>query len=201
MGTNKGLKATMLLTAMALATVGCGGGNTASNTGDAKTPASGGDNAATGAAASTEPVTFTFFGGDASPNWNSMQDAVGKAITEKTGVTLNAEFAVSGTDQQKIALMIASGDYPEIIFPKGETSKLVNAGAMVDLTDLIEQHAPNIKRIYGPYMNRLKFSKEDPSIYTIPTNTMVDNTYFDAGGGFEVQVAVLEELGYPEIRT
>ncbi|OWA33120.1 ABC transporter substrate-binding protein [Saccharibacillus sp. O16] len=192
--------AALLMTSTLVVAAGCGGGGDKAATTE---PAKGSEatNAAAGAAPSKEPVTFTFFGGDASPNWNNMQDAVGKVITEKTGVTLNAEFAVSGTDQQKIALMIASGDYPEIIFPKGETSKLVDAGAMVDLTDLIDQYAPNIKKIYGPYMNRLKYSKEDPAIYTIPTNAMVDQTSFDAGGGFEVQLAVLEELGYPEIRT
>ncbi|QDH20666.1 ABC transporter substrate-binding protein [Saccharibacillus brassicae] len=186
--------AALLMTSTLVVAAGCGGGDAANKSSGAGTSSETG-------APSTEPIEFSFFGGDASPNWTGMQDAVGKAITEKTGVTLNAEFAVSGTDQQKIALMIASGDYPEIIFPKGETSKLVSAGAMVDLTDLIDKHAPNIKKIYGPYMNRLKFSKEDPSIYTIPTNSMVDNTAFDAGGGFEVQLAVLEELGYPEIRT
>ncbi|CAM4388383.1 ABC transporter substrate-binding protein [Saccharibacillus endophyticus] len=198
----KGLKAVALLSALAVVTAGCGGGGDTAT----KTPASTDtgtktETGATDTTPSTEPVTFSFFGGDASPNWTGMQDAVGKVITEKTGVSLNAEFAVSGTDQQKIALMIASGEYPQIIFPKGETSKLVDAGAMVDLTDLIDKYAPNIKKIYGPYMNRLKFSKDDPSIYTIPTNAMVDQTSFDAGGGFEVQLAVLEELGYPEIRT
>jgi len=190
--------AALLMTSTLVVAAGCGGGAETATT----TPASNDKGTTTAdAAPSTEPVEFSFFGGDASPNWTGMQDAVGKAITEKTGVSLNAEFAVSGTDQQKIALMIASGEYPQIIFPKGETSKLVSAGAMVDLTDLIDQHAPNIKKIYGPYMDRLKFSKEDPSIYTIPTNSMVDQTSFDAGGGFEVQLAVLEELGYPEIRT
>ncbi|CAM4388410.1 ABC transporter substrate-binding protein [Saccharibacillus endophyticus] len=190
--------AALLMTSTLVVAAGCGGGAETATT----TPASNDKGTTTtDAAPSTEPVEFSFFGGDASPNWTGMQDAVGKAITEKTGVSLNAEFAVSGTDQQKIALMIASGEYPQIIFPKGETSKLVSAGAMVDLTDLIDQHAPNIKKIYGPYMDRLKFSKEDPSIYTIPTNSMVDQTSFDAGGGFEVQLAVLEELGYPEIRT
>ncbi len=195
--------AALLMTSTLVVAAGCGGGSGGDKTATTE-PAKGTETTNTAAETttpSTEPVTFSFFGGDASPNWNNMQDAVGKVITEKTGVSLKAEFAVSGTDQQKIALMIASGDYPDIIFPKGETSKLVEAGAMVDLTDLIDKYAPNIKKIYGPYMNRLKYSKDDPSIYTIPTNSMVDQTSFDAGGGFEVQLAVLEELGYPEIRT
>lgn len=127
----------MLLLASALAiTAGCsgsGGGTTAS-----EKPVDSGD--------TTTPVTFTFFGADASPSWNNMKDAVGQEITKQTGVTIEAEYDVNNGGDQKIPLMAASGDYPDIIFPKGNLSKLVDAGAMLDLTDLIEEHAPNLKK-------------------------------------------------------
>ncbi|KAA8786169.1 putative aldouronate transport system substrate-binding protein [Paenibacillus sp. 4624] len=146
------------------------------------------------------PLTFDFFSVDPSPNWNGMKDEVGKVITAKTGITLNGEFAVSG-GQDRISLMAASRDYPDIVSPKGELSKLVDAGAMLDLTDLIEQHAPNLKKLYGNSMNRLKYSNEDQSIYVLPTYYAVDQKYFDAGGGFGIQHRVLKELGYPKVRT
>ncbi|GIP45245.1 ABC transporter substrate-binding protein [Paenibacillus sp. J45TS6] len=151
---------------------------------------------------SNAPITFSFFGADTSPYWNKMQDAVGKKITEATGVTINAEYDIaSGGGDDKIALMAASGDYPDMIFPKGNLSKLVDAGAMIDLTELIEEHAPNIKKMYGEEMNRLKYSNEDQAIYTIPTNGSVDQQTFDNTGGFELQHRVVKELGYPEIKT
>ncbi|GGH28286.1 ABC transporter substrate-binding protein [Paenibacillus segetis] len=150
----------------------------------------------------TSPISFTFFGGDASPNWNGMQDDVGKVITEKTGVTIDAEFDVgAGGGESKVALMAASGDVPDLIFAKGELSKLIDAGLIVDMTDLIDKYAPNIKKIFGDNMNRLKYSNEDQSIYSIVTNMGVDNQYFDATGGFEIQHRVLKELGYPQVRT
>jgi ABC-type sugar transport system, periplasmic component len=150
----------------------------------------------------TTPITFSFFGADASPNWNNMQDEIGKVITEKTGVTINAEYDIaSGGGENKIALMAASGQYPDIIFAKGELGKLVDAGAIIDLTDLIDKYAPNLKKLIGENTNRLKYSLDDQSIYSIPTNGGVDQQYFDATGGFEVQLRVLEELGYPEIKT
>ena len=96
----------------------------------------------------TAPVTFTFFGADANPNWSNMQDEVGKEITKQTGVTLNAEFAMSDPSQ-RLALIAASGDYPDLISPKGDLDKLIDAGAMLDLTDLIEEHAPNLKTVRG----------------------------------------------------
>ncbi|MFB5678656.1 ABC transporter substrate-binding protein [Paenibacillus terreus] len=149
----------------------------------------------------TEPITFTFFGADSSPQWNSMKDEVGQEIIKRTGVTLEAEFAISDNGQDRISLMAASGDYPDLVSAKAEVAKLVDAGAMIDLTDLINEHAPNLKKLYGPYMNRLKYSLEDPSIYVIPSYAGIDQTYFDATGGFEIQHRVLKELGYPEVRT
>lgn len=148
----------------------------------------------------TSDLTFDFFSVDPNPNWNGMQDEVGKVITAKTGVTLNGEFAVSG-GQDRVSLMVASRDFPDIVSPKGELSKLVDAGAMLDLTDLIEQHAPNLKKLYGNYMDRLKYSNEDQAIYVLPSYYAVDQKYFDAGGGFGIQHRVLKELGYPEVRT
>ncbi|PYE45856.1 extracellular solute-binding protein [Paenibacillus barcinonensis] len=145
-------------------------------------------------------LTLEFFSVDPSPNWNGMKDDVGKVITAKTGITLNGEFAVSG-GQDKISLMAASRDFPDIVSPKGELSKLVDAGAMVDLTDLIEQHAPNLKKLYGNFMNRLKYSNDDQAIYVLPTYYAVNQTYFDAGGGFGIQHRVLKELGYPQVHT
>lgn len=192
-----------LLLATTLLIGGCGnsGNNASSNTGSTGNTGNNAENSQN-AAEDTSPITFTFFGADASPNWNNMQDEVGKVITEKTGVTIQAEYDVgSGGGEQKIALMTASGDVPDFIFAKGSLSKLVDAGLIMDMTDLIEEHAPNIKKILGDNMNRMRYSNEDPSIYQITTNMGVDQQSFDAGGGFEIQQRVLKEFGYPEIRT
>lgn len=147
-----------------------------------------------------DTITFTLFSADPNPNWNQMRDEVGREITKRTGVALDAEFAV-GDPEQKIALIASSGEYPDLIMPKGAANMLVNAGAMIDLKPLIDEHAPNIKKVVGKYMKRLRWSEEDPSVYFIPTLSTVGNRYFDAGGGFQLQHAVVRELGYPEIRT
>lgn len=196
----------MLMSSMLIA--GCGGNNNnnAADSTATNAPANTGNNAEASAPADeamdTSPVTFTFFGADASPNWNKMQDDVGKVITEKTGVTIDAEFDVgSGGGDQKIAMMAASGDVPDMIFAKANLQNLVDAGLILDLTDLIDKYAPNLKKIYGENMNRLKYSNDDQKIYSIPTNMGVDQQSFDAGGGFEIQHRVLKELGYPQVKT
>lgn len=148
----------------------------------------------------TSPMTLTFFGADSNANWNKMQDDVGKEITKQTGITLDAEFAVSDP-AQRLALIAASGDYPDLISPKGDLDKLVDAGAMLDLTDLIDQHAPNIKKLFGDQIKRLRYSNDDPSIYVIPTYSAIDGVNFVAGAGFELQHRAVKEAGYPQINT
>lgn len=155
---------------------------------------------ATAQAEDLSPLTLSFFAEDPNPNWNNMKDDISKVITEKTGVTLDAEFAV-GDPQQKIALIAAGGDYPDIISAKADIGKLVDAGAVIDLTELIDKYAPNIKRVLGDNLARAKYTNEDQSIYAIPTWAAVDEKKFVAGGGFELQHRVLKEAGYPEIRT
>ncbi len=147
----------------------------------------------------TGPVTFSLFSADPHSQWDKMESPVSKAIKDKTDVTLDPEFDVNGGDQ-KISLMIASGEYPDLILPKGNAGNLVDAGAFIDLTDLIEEHAPNLKKIYGDYLSRLKWSNEDEAIYILPTSP-VDQTYFEPGTGFMLQHDVVQKLGYPEIRT
>lgn len=204
-------KALSLLTLTGLLVLsGCGGNNGNGNSADtasgtaSNSPASSGSASATtdSGTMDTTPISFSFFGADTSPNWNNMQDDVGKEITAKTGVTIKAEYDVaSGGGQSKIALMAASGQYPDMIFAKGELGKLVDAGAVIDLTDLINKYAPHLKAMIGDNMNRLKYSNDDQAIYSIPTNVGVNQQYFDATGGFEVQLRVLKELGYPQIKT
>lgn len=146
-----------------------------------------------------DPMTFTLFSADPNESWNQMQDDIGKVITARTGVTLKMEYASDPT--QKIASIAASRTYPDLIMPKGDGNILVDAGVMMDLTDLIEEHGPNLKKVYKDYMNRLRWSSKDHAIYFLPNLDTVDNIYFDASGGFQLQHAVVKELGYPEIKT
>lgn len=88
---------------------------------------------------------LTLFSADPHPQWDGMESPVGKVVKEKTGVTLKPEFDVNG-GTQKIALMVANGEYPDLIVPKGGAGTLVEAEALIDLTDLIEKHAPNLKK-------------------------------------------------------
>jgi len=190
-----GLSLLLVMTMLFLAA--CGSNNNNSNKG---TNNSGKDSNEQTTEETLEPLTIRLASGDVNPQWDNMQSEIGQFLKEKTGITLEQEFPVGGSDADMFALMVASDEYPDLVMPKGNVNKLVDAGALLDLRPLLEEHAPNIMKVYGEYLNRLVYSEEDPSIYTLPL-AGVGQTYFDAGGGFQIQHQVLEALGYPEIKT
>ena len=144
------------------------------------------------------PITLTFFNCDLNEDWDFTDD-VAKKITELTGVTLEITHPVAG-DAQAIPLMIASGEYPDLIYAKGDTGKLIDAGAIIKLDDMIEEKGDNLKALYGDQLDRLRASADDPSIYTVGTYG-VSAAVYEPGGTLQVQHDVLKDAGYPEINT
>jgi putative aldouronate transport system substrate-binding protein len=177
-----GVGATLLL-GVALVLSGCG----QSGNSDSKSTAG-----------TKKPVTFTLFTSDATEDL-IFDDPVAKAITEKTGVTLKIDHPVGG-DTQAIPLMIASGEYPDLIYAKGDLTKLIDAGAVIPLDDLIAKKGKNLKKLYGDQLVRLKNSVADPHIYSVGTYD-VNAGIWETDGTMQLQHAVLKELGYPKIQT
>lgn len=145
------------------------------------------------------PVTFTMFSSDQNTNYENMQSPVGKKITELTGVTLKMDYPV-GDPKQKVSLMVASGEYPDLIFAKNDTSMIVEAGGLIDLAPLIDKYGPNIKKLYGDYLNRLRWSKDDKSIYYLGTFG-VNEQQWEPKDGFMLQHRVVQDLNYPKLKT
>lgn len=144
------------------------------------------------------PTTLKVFYADQAEDIE-FTDPIAQKITELTGITLEIEHAVGG-DEQAVPLMIASGDYPDMIFAKGDTGLLVDAEAIIPLDDLIEERGADFKALYGDNLKRLKYSEEDPSIYTFGAYG-VNSVSWETDGNMQIQHAVLKELGYPEIKT
>jgi putative aldouronate transport system substrate-binding protein len=149
-----------------------------------------------------EKVTFSYFNGVAgAKDKNTNETTVGKMLEDQTGVNFKIEHLV-GDLNTKIGTMIASNDYPDVLLPDAAIDKILGAGAFIPLNDLIEEHGPNIKRVYGPYFNRMK--AEDGNIYFLPFSNVVGEYKPDPNinqGAFWVQRRVLKEAGYPKIRT
>ena len=214
-----------LLTAGAMLTgmlTGCGGDEGASGSsqggGDAQEESTGGDAAGDDAAdgeeadgddaaggdeaggsqaeASKDPITFKYYNADGK-NGNWSETAVGAAITEATGVTLEVSYPVSSTGDpsEDISLMIAEDNYPDMIYSKASVTNLYEAGALIDMTDLIEQYGPNIKKMYGDEFDKLKWGSGDDGIYQL-SYAGVRGQIFSTGGTCQIQYAVLKENDY-----
>lgn len=121
-------------------------------------------------------------------------DPVAEKITEATGIKLTTSYPISDASED-ISLMIANDEYPDIIYAKGFANQLVEAGALIDMTELIEEYGPNIKKMYGDELNKLRWSKEDTSIYQLSSYTIGGSPMKPAGNA-QLQWKVLEENNY-----
>lgn len=143
------------------------------------------------------PITFTVFSKDPNANYENFESPVAKEIQKRTGVTLKMEYPVGNLDE-KIGLMIASNDYPDMIY--GDQSKLISAGALLPLDDYIEKFGSNVKALYGEDLGRLRYSLDDPKIYFLGSFG-VGGQRWEPNMGFEIQHAAVKAAGFPQIKT
>lgn len=146
------------------------------------------------------PITFTVFlpTANAAPAPNNR---ITQALKDELGVTLELDIISSNYDE-KIGVMIASGDYPDII---GNTNtRFVEAGAVMPLNDWLSPTlAGNIFTHVEPVWNKVSYVG-DGLIYVLPN---YNRFYGDINGGthygpgFWIQKDVLAEFDYPEITS
>lgn len=146
------------------------------------------------------PITFTLWTEDANPDDQGFTNDVAKEITKETGVTLDITYPTRSITNS-VDVMLAAGKYPDFMFSKyDEASRLESAGAYANLTPLIEKYAPNIKKVYGKYLKRNRFSSTGSAIYILG-DAGVDDNQVEPIYGFEIQNRAVIEQGYPQIST
>ena len=91
--------------------------------------------------------------------------------------------------------MIANNEYPDLIYAKGSATDLYEAGAFIDMTDLIEQYGPNIKKMYGEELEKLKWGEGDDGIYQL-SYAGVNAQTLTTGGTCQIQWAAVKENDY-----
>lgn len=192
----------MLVSAMVTGMLaGCGSDSGSSKGGSSTETGSAAEASSSGETADDKsPITFEYFNADGkNGNWDN---PVAKAITEATGVTLDVSYPVAsqGDAKEDVALMIANDEYPDMIYAKGSATDLYQAGALIDMTDLIEKYGPNIKKMYGAEMEKLKWSQDDPGIYQL-SYAGVNQKTLTTGGSCQIQWAALKENDYKYPKT
>ena len=133
-----------------------------------------------------------------------------KWIEDKFGVTFNWDILVGDKDQ-KIGVLIASGDLPDLV--EVDSEKFQGAGCLIDLKPLVEKYCPNIMKHYASVWNQIVYQDSEIAadgsiktahVYSLPNYGVIDgapsDTYYNQNGWW-VQKAVLKEFGYPTIKT
>ncbi len=129
----------------------------------------------------SEPTELTIF-----LNFNNMpfnkEWATWKAIAEDTNVSLNGVIPQSSSNEEEAYnLMLSSGDLADIIGYKDPAvlEQLGRNGGLIPLNDLIDQHAPNLKKYMETHP---EFAKKcyalDGNIYFIPKDFELKSAEF-----------------------
>jgi putative aldouronate transport system substrate-binding protein len=144
------------------------------------------------------PITLSVFA-----QWQGQQPPADNKIYKWMKDKFNVEIAwdiLVGDIAQKRGIMVASGDYPDLI-EVSETA-FIDAGALIPLEDLIEQYAPNVKRHYADVWEKMK--SPDGHIYYLinwGVYTGLDHSPYYGDSALWVQKEVLKDAGYPKVVT
>lgn len=142
------------------------------------------------------PVSYTINVVDPKLKWDT---PIGNAFTEATGVSFEY-VPVIGDVTQKYEIWAASGDYPEILnLTPYYLQRFKDNDSIIPLEDLIEKYGPNIKKKLGKYYDLLK--DEEGHIYSLYAMRQAAEMPATSQASFGIQYDVLEEAGYPEIKT
>ncbi|SFB03311.1 ABC-type glycerol-3-phosphate transport system, substrate-binding protein [Cohnella sp. OV330] len=181
-----------------------GGKNASEPTGSSSPSSSSPPASSSAAPAKEEPITLTIVNaGGGTPNFPTgdpfwENNPVAKQIEEKLNIKLKWDV-FSGVGQDKLNVMLASGDYPDLIMMSDPTRVIADKIA-IPLNDLIDQYGPDLKKKYGSALNMLKQS--DGNIYHL-TNSYLPEGATPPGYGYSLQVRtdIYEALGSPKLET
>ncbi|NBD26551.1 extracellular solute-binding protein [Paenibacillus glycinis] len=139
-----------------------------------------------------KPITLTLFDKNVG---DPFTNPVAQEITDRTGVFIEIQQP-TGNPDEKLNLMLVSGDLPDIALidrREATLNKYIAAGALIPLNDLIEEYAPNIKKRYGDVLSK--------SVYEDGKNYYLNNWYGldpDPNWAINMRMDILEEFGYGE---
>jgi putative aldouronate transport system substrate-binding protein len=188
---NKQMKWLIVLTLIfTMVLAGCSNtneSNSTTNSGNNKTTASGDDSTGETSEISfplDESITLEIFAQKRAEAGEYEEMSVLQAIQEKSNVNVEwTTITSSGGLNEKKNLLFASNDLPDAFYGRALTDdeiiKYGTQGMLIPLEDLIEEHAPNLQKIFKDYPNLKKdLTAKDGHIYSLPM--MLDNGFTDA---------------------
>jgi len=121
-----------------------------------------------------EPIELDFFVGlnpGVEGNLNEISSM--KEYTELSNIKINWDEVPNDSIEEKRNLTLGSGELPDAFYgsalPSSDIFKYAKQGSFIDLSDLIEKHAPNIKSILDEYPDiKSAITYPDGNIYSLP---------------------------------
>lgn len=152
-----------------------------------------------------KPVTISMWmtTGSSAP---AADNKLTKLLKEKLGVTLTYEIVAPDNADQKTGVMLAGGEYPDLVGATDLNARFILGGALIPLDDYLTADKANLLFEHvRPYWNRMAFDAGDgvKKIYILPNynrfyGEITGGTHYGASG-FWIQKAVLEDAGYPSL--
>ncbi|SHE11506.1 Lipoprotein lplA [Chlamydia abortus] len=121
-----------------------------------------------------EKITMKGFAGKffASADWSKLM--LWQEYEKMTNIHMEWETVQVDTLAEKRNLLLAGGDYPEILYAtavgKADLIRYGGEGVFIPLNDLIEKYAPNFKKLMDDYpVVKKGITMPDGNIYSFPT--------------------------------
>ncbi len=114
---------------------------------------------------------------EASPDINNEKYV--KKLAELTNTNLDIELLPWSEYEQSLTLVFAGGEYPDLMEINGinvpQVAPAIETGVFTPLNDLIEEHAPNLKKFISEEQWNSPIVSKDGTIYAIPSTNYVRN--------------------------
>ena len=126
-----------------------------------------------GSAPADKSITLSMLTARAPVHGEFSDMLVWKEYEKMTGIHIEWDQVPESNFAEKRNILIASGDVPDAIFraqlSNSDIMKHGADGVFIELNDLIEKHAPNLKRIFEMYPEVEKgITQPDGKIYSLP---------------------------------
>ena len=128
-----------------------------------------------------------------------------KLIEQELGVTLKYEIVTPDNVDQKIGVMLAGGQFPDLVGTTDLQMRLLEGGALLKLDDMLATgNYPAIAEHVEPYIKKMSYTggEVEDGLYIIPNynrfyGDITGGTYY--GPAFWIQKRVLADAGYPSL--
>ncbi|MBO9556413.1 MAG: ABC transporter substrate-binding protein [Cellulomonas sp.] len=130
-----------------------------------------------------------------------------KLLKDQLGVTLKYEIVTPDNVDQKIGVMLAGGEYPDLIGTTDLKMRLLEGGALERLDDMLDTgDYPNLAEYVKDDIKKMSYSGDevDKGLYIFPN---YNRFYGEPTGGvyygpaFWIQKRVLADAGYPDLNN